>query len=256
MVLSRRALLEEEARGRAVETRGKLVVGAVLPGVVTALKDFGAFVDVGGIEGLAAGVGDRLPARHAPGRRADRRPAGDGAGDARREARRSAAPRAGVVLAEGARARSLAGRRRAVARPARVVRGQVTRAEPFGAFVELAPGVEGLMHISELGAGKPLRHAREAVKPGDALEVAVLAIEPEQAPHLAGPRRAARTRVDDEGRAAAARASGGGGRHGDAGRPAQGQAARAALSSPARSRRAERRTVEVRAERRVSAISG
>ncbi len=52
VVLSRRALLEEEARGRAVETRGKVVVGAVLPGVVTAIKDFGAFVDVGGIEGL------------------------------------------------------------------------------------------------------------------------------------------------------------------------------------------------------------
>src|SRR5580765_3126783 len=52
LVLSRRALLEEEARARAVETRAKLSVGAVLSGVVTALKDFGAFVDVGGIEGL------------------------------------------------------------------------------------------------------------------------------------------------------------------------------------------------------------
>src|SRR5437763_3200196 len=52
VVLSRRALLEEEGRGRAEETRGKVVVGAVLPGVVTAIKDFGAFVDVGGIEGL------------------------------------------------------------------------------------------------------------------------------------------------------------------------------------------------------------
>ncbi|HET6147757.1 MAG TPA: S1 RNA-binding domain-containing protein, partial [Polyangia bacterium] len=52
LVLSRRALLEEEARGRAVETRAKLVVGAVLPGVVTGLKDYGAFVDLGGIEGM------------------------------------------------------------------------------------------------------------------------------------------------------------------------------------------------------------
>src|SRR4029078_1185786 len=52
VVLSRRALLEEEARARAVETRAKLVVGAVLPGVVTALKDYGAFVDLGGIEGM------------------------------------------------------------------------------------------------------------------------------------------------------------------------------------------------------------
>ena len=52
----RRAVAARAARGggagRAVETRGKVVVGAVLPGMVTALKDFGAFVDVGGIEGL------------------------------------------------------------------------------------------------------------------------------------------------------------------------------------------------------------
>src|SRR5260370_18888426 len=52
VVVSRRALLEEEMRERAVETRARLVPGAVLSGVVTALKDFGAFVDVGGIEGL------------------------------------------------------------------------------------------------------------------------------------------------------------------------------------------------------------
>ena len=52
VVLSRRALLEEEMQARAVETRGKLTIGAVLSGTVVALKDFGAFVDVGGIEGL------------------------------------------------------------------------------------------------------------------------------------------------------------------------------------------------------------
>ena len=64
----------------------------------------------------AAGVGDRLRPRHAPGRRADGGSAGDGAGDARGEARRSEAARAGLVLAQGARARSVAGRRRAVPR--------------------------------------------------------------------------------------------------------------------------------------------
>jgi small subunit ribosomal protein S1 len=85
----------------------------------------------------------------------------------------------------------------------------VTRTESFGAFVQLAPGVEGLIHISELGAERHLRHARDAVKPGDPLDVAVLAIEPDKrriSLGLAG-REAS---VDDEGRAAAARASGGG----------------------------------------------
>ena len=52
LVLSRRAILEEEGRARAVETRARLAVGAVLPGVVTSLKDYGAFIDLGGIEGM------------------------------------------------------------------------------------------------------------------------------------------------------------------------------------------------------------
>jgi small subunit ribosomal protein S1 len=90
------------------------------------------------------------------------------------------------------------------------VRGQVTRAEPFGAFVQLAPGVEGLVHISELGAGRPLRHAREAVKPGDALEVVVLAFDPDKR-RISLALASREERVDDEGRAAARRASGSGG---------------------------------------------
>ena len=95
-------------------------------------------------------------------------------------------------------------------RPGTAVRGAVTRAEPFGAFVELAPGVEGLLHISELDAKRPLRHAREAVKPGDVLEVTVLAVEPERRRISLG-LGARADAIDDEGRAAAARASGAGG---------------------------------------------
>jgi len=93
--------------------------------------------------------------------------------------------------------------------PGTTVRGQVMRTEAFGAFVQLAPGVEGLIHISELASQRQLRHARDAVKPGDPLEVAVLAVEPEKrriSLGLAG-REAG---IDEEGRAAAARASGGG----------------------------------------------
>ena len=55
--------------------------------------------------------------------------------------------------------------------------GRVTRLESFGAFVELAPGVEGLVHVSELGRGRPLRHARDATKLGAMLDVVVLAID-------------------------------------------------------------------------------
>jgi small subunit ribosomal protein S1 len=85
----------------------------------------------------------------------------------------------------------------------------VTRVEPFGAFVEVAPGVEGLLHISELGANRQLRHAREAVKAGESIDVAVLAVDPEKRRISLGlaEREAG---VDVEGRAAAVRASGAG----------------------------------------------
>jgi small subunit ribosomal protein S1 len=57
-------------------------------------------------------------------------------------------------------------------------RGKVTRVEPYGAFVELVPGIEGLVHISELGADRPVQHAREVVETGQDLEVEVLSVDP------------------------------------------------------------------------------
>jgi small subunit ribosomal protein S1 len=208
VVLSRRVLLEEEARGRAEETRGKVVVGAVLPGVVSAIKDFGAFIDVGGIEGL-------LPASEISFERSTR------PGDVltvgqpvtvqvmRVEKRDDPKRPEQVSFSLKALERDPWQDAAAQFGPGTTARGQVTRTESFGAFVQLAPGVEGMIHISELGAGRPLRHARDAVKPGDPLDVAVLAIEPEKrriSLGLAG----REVGVDDEGRAAAARASGGG----------------------------------------------
>jgi predicted RNA-binding protein with RPS1 domain len=53
----------------------------------------------------------------------------------------------------------------------------VRRLEPFGAFVELAPGLEGLVHISEIGGGRRLNHAREAVQPGQEVQVRVLGVD-------------------------------------------------------------------------------
>jgi len=209
VVLSRRALLEEEARGRAAETRGKVVVGAVLPGVVTALKDFGAFVDVGGIEGLlpASEIGFERGVRPA-----DVLSVGQPVTVQVMRVEKRDDPRRPEQVSFSLKALERDPWQDAAAQfPAGTfVRGQVTRTEPFGAFVQLAPGVEGLLHISELGAGKHLRHARDAVKPGDALEVVVLALEPDKRRISLG-LATREDRVDDEGRAAATRASGGGG---------------------------------------------
>ncbi|HET6150961.1 MAG TPA: S1 RNA-binding domain-containing protein, partial [Polyangia bacterium] len=87
------------------------------------------------------------------------------------------------------------------------VAGTVTRVEPFGAFVELAPGVEGLVHVSALGGGKPLRHAREGAKPGERLEVTVIAVDRERRRLSLAPAGESEA-IDAEARGAADRAAG------------------------------------------------
>jgi small subunit ribosomal protein S1 len=57
------------------------------------------------------------------------------------------------------------------------VKGRVTRLQPFGAFVELAPGLEGMIHISELGAGRRINHPNEILKTGDEVEATVLSVD-------------------------------------------------------------------------------
>ncbi|HSZ83193.1 MAG TPA: S1 RNA-binding domain-containing protein [Polyangia bacterium] len=209
VVVSRRALLEEDMRARAVETRGKLVPGAVLSGVVTALKDFGAFVDVGGIEGL-------LPASEIGFQRGTKPSDVLAVGQPvtvqvlRIEKRDDPKRPEQVSFSLKALERDPWDDAAAALRPGAVIKGQVMRAETFGAFVQVAPGVEGLLHVSELGAGKHVRHAREVVKPGDTVEVTVLAIDPEKRRISLG-LGAREDAVDDEGRAAAARAAGGSG---------------------------------------------
>ena len=209
VVLSRRALMEEEMQSRAVETRSKLVVGAVLPGVVTSLKDFGAFVDVGGIEGLlpASEIGFQRNTRPA-----DVLTVGQPITVAVMRVEKRDDPRRPEQVSFSLKSLERDPWQEAAAElPAgTLTRGQVTRVEPFGAFVELRPGVEGLLHVSELGGGKQLRHAREAAKPGDVLEVTVLALDPEKRRISLG-LGAREEGVDDEGRAAAARVSGKGG---------------------------------------------
>jgi small subunit ribosomal protein S1 len=182
LVISRRALLEEEGRAKAAVTREKLVVGAVLPGVVTAIKDFGAFVDLGGLEGM-------LPASEL----------GFSRGQRPSEVLTVGQPLEVQVLrvektTDPKRPDRISLSLKSLSRdpwedvptkypPGTKLMGKVAKAEAFGAFVELEPGIEGLVHISELGAergGQHLRHAKEAVKPGETIEVTVLSIDRER----------------------------------------------------------------------------
>jgi small subunit ribosomal protein S1 len=176
IVLSRRQLLEEEQQARAAETREKLQVGAVLTGRVTSLTTYGAFIDLGGIEGMLhvseighsrtthpqdvftvgqevevqvikieQGKDEKRPERISLSRRAlESDPWQDAA----------------ARFPEGTEAT-----------------GRVMRLETFGAFVELAPGLEGLVHISEMGAGRRLNHSREAAEQGQDVQVRVLGVD-------------------------------------------------------------------------------
>ena len=186
LVLSRRALLEEEKERLATETRKKLVPGAVLRGKVVGFKPFGAFVDLGGVEGMlhiselgftrverpedVLHLGQELdvavleikPAERGAGKSADK-DKGERISLSLKALASDPWQDATARLSEGAR-----------------VKGTVTRLQPFGAFVEIAPGVEGLVHISELGAGRRINHPKEVVAIGQQVEATVLAIDHER----------------------------------------------------------------------------
>jgi small subunit ribosomal protein S1 len=176
IVVSRRAILEEENRERAAQTRETLEVGAVLRGVVSSIKDYGAFIDIGGLEGmvhiseLAFGRVNHPSDVLAPGQELE---------VVVLRIEKTGDPRRPEKIALSVRALDAdpwqdAGDRFA---PGTRIAGTVVRVQPFGAFVELAPGVEGLVHISELGAGRRVNHPREVVKVGDKVEATVLRVE-------------------------------------------------------------------------------
>ncbi len=176
VVVSRRALLEVEQAKVAAETRGKLVPGVVLKGRVTSLKDYGAFVDIGGIEGMlhVSELGFSRVAHPSEALRVGEEievvvlKITDHDGDPRRPQKISLSRKAlGKDPWADVAARFTEGQKAS---------GTVVRLEAFGAFVELAPGVEGLVHISELSQKRKLRHAKDALKVGQALDVIILGL--------------------------------------------------------------------------------
>jgi len=171
LVVSRRALLEEQAALAAVETRKKIVPDAVLSGTVVSLADFGAFVDLGGVQGL-------VPMSELSHARVER------AGDRLRVGEtvtvkvvRLDAEKGRITLSlkalEGDPWAAVPGQ----LRERQVARGRAVRATEFGVFVELLPGVDGLLHTSEIP-----RHRQGAIRDMVAaaaeLAVMIVAIDP------------------------------------------------------------------------------
>ena len=170
VVLSRRAVLEEERKEQRQEILDKLQPGLVVEGQISNIVDFGAFVDLNGIDGLIhiselswshvnhpseiLNIGDTVQVK--------------------------------VLDIDRDRQRISLGLKQTQADPwQRVVdtyrigddlEGKVTKVVTFGAFVEILDGVEGLVHISELAAHH-VENPREIVAPGDEIKVKILEID-------------------------------------------------------------------------------
>jgi len=177
VVVSRRDLLEEQAAAQAAETWKKIHVGAVVRGTVTSLRDFGAFVDLGGVEGLIhiselgySRVGHPSEVLQVGQDVETRVLKIEQAGTGRRQVGLSLKALAADPWSTVAE-RFPAGA---------TVPGVVRRVEAFGAFVEIAPGLEGLAHISKLSLDRRLSHARQAANVGQQVEVTVLGVDTEK----------------------------------------------------------------------------
>jgi small subunit ribosomal protein S1 len=170
VVVDRRAVLEEEAARAKEKVYADLHEGAVVRGTVRTLTDFGAFVDIGGIDGLLH-VGDMAWRRVA-------------------KASDVVAPGENLevkILKVNPQTRRIAlGLKQLQPDPWALaserfhisdrLQGKVTRVTDFGAFVELLPGVEGLIHVSELSWSKKIKRPSDVVKPGEMVEAVVLGI--------------------------------------------------------------------------------
>ncbi len=172
IVLSRRRLLEEEHQKKLASLRESLKVGDVVRGTVRNLAKFGAFVDLGGIEGL-------VPMSELAWFRV---------GEASDVLHMGEEVTVKVIEIDWVRNRVSLSIKQCLDDPwsstlERYTPGtslhgrRVTRLAAFGAFVELEPGVEGLIHISKLGEGRRINHPREVIAEGDLVDVDVLSVD-------------------------------------------------------------------------------
>ena len=171
LVVSRRALLEEEQRAIADETRRSIVVGAVMTGRVTSVRDFGAFVDLGsGVQGLLH-VSEMGWSR---------------VSDASQVMNPDDEITVKVLRVDDDRQKIALGLKQLTDNPwstvearyevGQVRTGRVTRVVQFGAFVELEPGIEGLIPLSEIGVARDV-DLKKAFPVGANVEVVILEVD-------------------------------------------------------------------------------
>ncbi|MBX2993980.1 MAG: 30S ribosomal protein S1 [Bdellovibrionaceae bacterium] len=173
IVLSRRALLEEERETLRTQTLDQIKEGSVVTGLVKNITDYGAFIDLGGMDGLLhitdmswgrikhpsemINVGDEIQVK--------------------------------VLKFDNEKERVSLGLKQLQPDPWETVKaafpvsaklkGKVVSLAEYGAFVELADGVEGLIHVSEMSWTKRVKHPSQVVNVGDEVEVQVLEVDTE-----------------------------------------------------------------------------
>jgi small subunit ribosomal protein S1 len=173
VVVDRRVVMEDEERGARERIYGQIKEGDTITGTVRSLMEYGAFVDLGGIDALLH-VGEISWSRiNKP---ADVLSVGQ-----------QVEVKVLKLANEGDKRRISIGMKQLLPHPWDAVtekfkvgdrvRGTVTRLMDFGAFVELEPGIEGLIHISEMSWAKgKVRKASDVVKPGETVEAVILGI--------------------------------------------------------------------------------
>ncbi|MEL6346896.1 MAG: 30S ribosomal protein S1 [Myxococcota bacterium] len=173
IVLSRRVLLEEERQIKRQETLEKLTVGAIMTGVVKNITDYGAFIDLGGIDGLLH-ITDMTYGRiNHPSEMV--------------EVGQSLEVK--ILKYDADSQRVSLGYKQIRPDPweeveykypvGAIVRGKVVSMPDYGVFVELEDGIEGLVHISEMTWNKRVKHPSKLVNVGDIVEAKVLGVDVE-----------------------------------------------------------------------------
>jgi small subunit ribosomal protein S1 len=171
IVVSRRSLIEKERQYAQQKLLAELEIGQVRKGVVKNIADFGAFVDLGGIDGLLH-ITDMAHTRIG-------HPSEMVSLDQEVEVK--------VLNVDREKVKIALGMKQLLPNPwdnveakypvGSVHKGEVVNVMNYGAFVKLEPGIEGLVHISEMSWVKRVNHPSELVKIGDEIEVAVLGID-------------------------------------------------------------------------------
>jgi len=172
VVLSRKAVLEERDAGRKDQTLNQIEEDIIVEGQIKNLTDYGAFVDLGGIDGLLHVTDMSWGRIQNP---SELFKVGD-------------TVQVKVLKFDRERERVSLGYKQLLPDPwetieerfppATRINGKIASVADYGAFVELEPGVEGLVHVSEMSWSKRIKHPSKIVSPGDTVEVEVLSVDP------------------------------------------------------------------------------